>query len=182
MSKKLTEMSLEELWQLFPIVLTEHKACWSEWYESEVELLKTLLPNALQYHHIGSTAVSGIMAKPIIDILIAVASTEELTQTAKILASNGYIIMSASDTRISLNKGYTEAGFAEKVFHIHIRLVGDTDEIYFRDYLNSHPDVAKEYEALKLQLCKKYEHNRDAYTNAKTDFVNKYTELAKQDI
>ena len=87
--------------------------------------------------------------------------------------------MSASENRISLNKGYTPNGFAKKVFHLHLRLEDDADEIYFRDYLNSHPDVAKEYEELKLQLWKEYEHNRDAYTNAKTQFVKKYTNLAK---
>ena len=52
------------------------------------------------------------------------------------------------------------------------------NEIFFRDYLNAHPDVAKEYEQLKLRLWKEFEHNRDAYTDAKTDFVNKYTALA----
>ena len=88
--------------------------------------------------------------------------------------------MSANENRISLNKGYTESGYAEKVFHLHLRLEGDTDEILFRDYLNSHPDVAKEYEQLKLKLWKEYEHNRDAYTEAKTNFVKKYTNLAKQ--
>ena len=55
---------------------------------------------------------------------------------------------------------------------------GDRDG-YFRDYLIEHSDVAKEYEDLKLNLWKKYEHNRDAYTNAKTEFVKKYTEKAK---
>ncbi len=88
--------------------------------------------------------------------------------------------MSTSATRISLNKGYTEKGFAEKVFHLHIRLNNDIDEIYFRDYMNAHPDAAKEYEKLKLGLMKKYELNRDAYTEAKTDFVKKYTDLAKR--
>ena len=87
--------------------------------------------------------------------------------------------MSTNKSRISLNKGYTENGFAEKVFHFHIRLYGDTDEIYFRDYLNTHPDIAKEYEKLKLRLWKEYEHNRDAYTDEKTDFVKRYTSLAK---
>lgn len=90
--------------------------------------------------------------------------------------------MSSSKNRISLNKGYTEHGFAEKVFHLHIRLKGDTDEIYFRDYLNAHAEVVKEYEELKLQLWKKYEYNRDTYTNSKTKFVNKYTQLAKREI
>ena len=57
--------------------------------------------------------------------------------------------------------------------------MGDNDELYFRDYLIEHPNVAKEYEELKLDLWKKHVRNRDAYTNAKTEFVKKYTEKAK---
>lgn len=182
MSKKLSEMTLEELWQLFPIFLTEHQPYWAAWYDAEVAQLKSILPKNTQYHHIGSTAVNGIMAKPIIDILIVVNSSEQLQQTADVMQNHGCILMSATDKRTSLNKGYTENGFAEKVFHYHLRLQGDTDEIYFRDYLNNHPDIAKEYEQLKLRLWKKYEHNRDAYTNAKTDFVKKYTNIAKNPI
>lgn len=87
--------------------------------------------------------------------------------------------MSTGPNRISLNLGYTEKGFAEKVYHLHIRRKGDNDELYFRDYLNEFPETAKLYEQLKLSLWKQYEHNRDGYTNAKTKFVNKYTEEAK---
>ena len=54
-----------------------------------------------------------------------------------------------------------------RVFHIHIRLSGDNDELYFRDFMNDNYQLAKEYEKLKLSLWKQYEHNRDAYTNAK---------------
>ena len=182
MRKKLAEMTLEELWQLFPIFLTEHKNCWSEQYAEEVAQLKSILQAGATYHHVGSTAVNGIMAKPIIDILIVVNSVGEMKQAANALQENGYIIMSTSDSRISLNKGYTEEGFAEKVFHLHIRLNGDTDEIFFRDYLNAHPDIAKAYEQLKLRLWKEYEHDRDGYTEAKTEFVKKYTEIAKGSI
>lgn len=179
MSKKLSQMTLEELWQLFPIILTDHKSCWVDFFSEEKTLLQKLLPNTAEFYHIGSTAINGIMAKPIIDIIIAVDTHADIQQTAEILRSHGYIIMSSSENRISLNKGYTENGFAERVFHLHIRLKNDIDEIYFRDYLNAHPEIAKEYEKLKLSLWKKYEHNRDAYTQAKTDFVQKYTELAK---
>ncbi|HRF35720.1 MAG TPA: GrpB family protein, partial [Clostridia bacterium] len=70
MSNKLSEMTLEELWELFPIILTEHKPLWADWYNEEVTLLKSILPKDTQYHHIGSTAIKGIMAKPIVDILI----------------------------------------------------------------------------------------------------------------
>ena len=99
-----------------------------------------------------------------------------------LLQNYGWIIMNESANRISLNKGYTENGFDEKVYHLHLRHIGDHDEIYFRDYLNNHPDVAKEYEQLKFELWKKYEHNRDGYTNAKSEFVNKYTLIAKKEI
>ena len=178
--KKLSEMSLEELWQLFPIVLTEHQPCWAEWYDSEVQSLKEVLPNDARFYHVGSTAINGIWAKPIIDIIVAVSDVNAMRQCADILSECGYIVMSEADGRVSLNKGYTESGFAERVFHLHIRLNDDIDEVYFKDYLNECPEIAKEYEALKLRLWKEFEHNRDAYTNAKTDFVNKYTRLAKE--
>ena len=87
--------------------------------------------------------------------------------------------MSQSENGLSFNKGYTENGFAERVFHLHLRYAGDNDELYFRDYLIEHPEAAKAYEKLKLSLWKKYEHNRDAYTNAKTEFVKEYTEKAR---
>lgn len=180
-TKELSEMTLEELWRLFPIYLTEHNPDWAEWYSEEVEYLKTILTEGVEYHHIGSTAIQNIMAKPIIDIIIAVKDCESLKETAEILKEHNYIIMSENKNRISLNKGYTVNGFAEKVFHLHIRLDADTDEIYFRDYLNSHSRIAKEYEKLKLELWKKYKYNRNAYTDAKSEFVNKYTHLAKID-
>lgn len=180
MGKSLSEMSLEELWQLFPIFLTEPKPYWADRYAAEENRLKCLLPPQTEFHHIGSTAIKGIMAKPIIDILVVVSSGAELKKAAEILQKNGCILMSESDNRISLNRGYTEKGFDEKVFHYHIRLTGDTDEIFFRDYLNANPAVAKEYEELKLRLWKQYEHNRDAYTNAKTEFVQKFTCIAKK--
>jgi len=178
--KKLSEMTLEELWELFPIVLTEHKPYWADRYREEVAALKNILPPLVEFYHIGSTAVNGIWAKPIIDILAVVKSESAMKQAADILRENGYIVMSENDKRISLNKGYTENGFADKVFHLHLRLFNDKDEIYFRDYLNAHYEVAKEYEKLKLRLWKKYEHDRDAYTQAKTEFVTKYTKFAKR--
>jgi len=177
---KLSEMTLEKLWELFPIILTEHKPYWAEWYQDEVAQLKRLVPFSAEYYHVGSTAIKDIWAKPIIDILVVVKNESQLREAAAKLQGNGYIVMSATEKRISLNKGYTENGFAEKVFHLHVRLCDDVDEIYFRDYLNAHVDVAKEYEKLKLKLWKKYEHNRDAYTEAKSEFVNKYTQIAKQ--
>ena len=181
MKKKLEEMSLEELWQLFPIFLVEHKSEWKDWYELEkANLIKILGANVIKrIEHIGSTAIPNIWAKNIVDILLEVGRIEDLARVRDLLVKNGWLVMSESPNRISLNKGYTEQGFAEKVFHLHLRLIGDHDEIYFRDYLCQHPDITQAYQELKLSLWKKFEHNRDAYTTAKTDFIKYYVSEAK---
>ncbi|MCH5152963.1 MAG: GrpB family protein [Clostridiales bacterium] len=182
MAKKLSEMTLEELWQLFPIVLTEHNDCWDRYYAEEASALKRVLPEATKINHVGSTAVKEIWAKPIVDILVEVGAGTNLAEIADILQDNGWIKMSEAEERISFNKGYTEHGFDDKVYHLHLRYFGDNDEIYFRDYLNAHPELAKEYEVLKLELWKKFEHDRDGYTAAKGEFVARYTAMAKQSL
>lgn len=183
MKKTLSEMSLEELWQLFPIILTEHQEQWNTWYKEEAETLYRILPEkyVTRISHIGSTAIRGIWSKPIIDILVEVSKTCNMAQIKEKLLQEGYRCMSESEERISFNKGYTEQGFSEKVYHLHLRYDGDHDELYFRDYLNKNPLLAKQYEALKLSLWKKYEHDRDQYTECKTEFVTECTKRAKQD-
>lgn len=182
MGKKLSEITLEELWMLFPVSLTEHSDEWEKQYEEMEAFLKKQLSSChvVRISHIGSTAVKHIWAKPIVDILVEIAPYENIDLFAKIIESNGFIKMSESDGRISLNSGYTEGGFAEKVFHLHLRYAGDNDELYFRDYLNDNPDIAKAYQDLKISLWHQYEHNRDAYTQAKTEFVRVYTAEAKR--
>lgn len=179
MGKKLSEMSLEELWQLFPIFLTEHQSIWEQRYQEEKENLKTALMGNFEINHIGSTAISGIWAKPIIDILVEIPFEYSMHQVKTDLESIGYFCHSQTEKRMSFNKGYTENGFAENVFHLHLRYCGDNDELYFRDYMSDNSFVAEQYEALKLSLWKKYEHDRDGYTNAKGEFILKYTETAK---
>lgn len=180
MGKKLSEMTLEELWQLFPIFLTEHQERWAGWYREEADILRGILGPGPELSHIGSTAIEDIWAKPIVDILIEAPDRAALEAAKGELKAAGYICMADSGDRADFNKGYTEEGFAERVFHLHLRLMGDHDELYFRDYMNAHPDAAKEYEALKLGLWKQYEHDRDEYTRQKTAFVAEHTARAKQ--
>ncbi len=182
MAKPLSEMTLQELWQLFPIVLTEHQTQWGSWFVEEAAMLQKILSQkqGLRISHMGSTAIKGIWAKPIIDILIEVPPQSNLNEIKRVLVQNNYICMNEWETRISLNKGYTEAGFSQKVFHFHIRYFGDNDELYFRDFLNENPNIAKEYEGLKLSLWKRYEYDRDGYTESKRAFVLEYTQKAKE--
>lgn len=179
MKKTLAEMSLEELWYLFPIFLTKHQEDWKTWYLEEKRALEKVFPQDVRIHHIGSTSVASLWAKPIIDILVEIPKNRDIAIAKEILPAMEYICMSETKERISFNKGYTENGFAQKVFHLHVRYMGDNDELYFRDYLMEHPDVADAYQKLKLKLWKTFEYNRDGYTDAKTEFVTKYTEKAK---
>jgi len=182
MEKELSEMSLEELWDLFPIYLVAHSDKWKRYFYE----IKFFLENRLsawpieRMSHIGSTAIAGIWAKDIVDVLIEAAKDSDIEQIAKVIEMNGFVRMATGVNRISLNRGYTKGGFAKKVYHIHLRYKGDNDELYFRDYLNEHPKIAKEYEMMKLQLWKQFEHNRDAYTCAKTAFIRKWTAEAKR--
>jgi len=119
MGQSRSDMTLEELWQLFPIFLTPHQDVWKDWYQEEAAILQTMLPPTARIHHIGSTAIPGIWAKPIVDILVEVEEGE-LERVRETLVGNGYLCMSQSPRRVSLNKGYTPEGFAPKVFHIHV--------------------------------------------------------------
>jgi GrpB-like predicted nucleotidyltransferase (UPF0157 family) len=182
--KELSEMTLEELWELFPIILADYNEEYPKWYELEKENLLGQFSDGviIRISHIGSTAVPGLLSKPIIDILMEVSTQIQTKNIADRLKSSGWILMNSVDTpsfRQSYNKGYTKYGFDEKVYHLHVRYVDDWNELYFRDYLIEHPEIAKEYADLKQNLKEKYEHNRDAYTDAKDEFVNHYTQLAK---
>lgn len=187
MGKKLSEMTLEELWRLFPIKLVPHNGQWKKQYGEMAAVLREKLTfcddyascNVMRISHIGSTAVDNIWAKPIVDILVEIAHDADMTAIAGIIEKIGFIKMSESPGRISFNYGYTEKGFAEKVYHLHLRYAGDNDELYFRDYLKDHPNIAGAYQQLKLELWHRYEYDRDGYTEAKTEFIRKHTAEAK---
>ncbi|OGO30054.1 MAG: hypothetical protein A2Z29_06480 [Chloroflexi bacterium RBG_16_56_11] len=184
MSKSLDEMTDEERSQLFPIILSEYKPAWKKNYLKERAMVEQAVGwrNIVRINHIGSTAVPGLIAKPTVDILVEI---KDDTNTARLIANmqlGGYRYLEQPKNpppHMMFIKGYTPEGFKGQVFHVHVRYSGDWDELYFRDYLLSHPETAEEYGRLKLEQKQKYAHNRDAYTNAKTDFIRRITGLAR---
>ena len=183
--KELKDMSLEELWQLFPIIVKEHNPNYKTWYEEEkINILKALCGcDICRINHIGSTSVEGLLAKPIVDILLELPHKYDMDCVTNKLENAGWIVMAVNhtDMTIDLNKGYTENGFAEKVYHLHVKPMGNWAELYFRDYLKEHEDIAKQYEELKKELKEKYEYDRDSYTNAKSEFVITYSKKAQEE-
>ncbi|MPM84596.1 hypothetical protein SDC9_131669 [bioreactor metagenome] len=149
-------------------------------YEEEKALLQEVFGDTvLRISHIGSTVVPGLVAKPTIDILLEIKEDIDIAKITGIMVDKGYIVNTPPIDIITYVKGYGPNGFVGQAFHIHVRHSGDWDALYFRDYLIAHPVAAKQYELLKLDLKDKYEFDRDGYTAAKGEFVERITALAR---
>jgi GrpB-like predicted nucleotidyltransferase (UPF0157 family) len=184
MQKPLETMTNEELWVLFPIILEQHNPLWELNYQEEAKQIINAVKkaNIVRISHIGSTAVPGLVAKPTIDILLEVDKGIDTAFLISAIKSIGYIYTPQPNRpapHMMFQKGYTPTGFEGQAYHIHVRYPGDWDELHFRDYLKSHPEAIQEYAVLKSRLQKQYEHNRDAYTDAKTEFVQRITQKAR---
>lgn len=179
-------MTDEERWVLFPILLSAHRTEWKEEYRKERDTILSAIgeENVDRISHIGSTAVEGLIAKPTIDILLEIKKDTDTTALISALTTTGYICDRQPwkpAPHLMFMKGYTPQGFQGQAVHLHVRYRGDWDELYFRDYLQSHPEAARAYGELKQRLQAKYRHDRDAYTNAKTDFIRHITSLAREE-
>lgn len=196
MEKRVSELSFEEFKKTFPIILKEHNPDYRVWYEQEKEVIVNTVKadDIARISHIGSTVIDGLTAKPTIDILLEVDGCCNISELLGELKKIGYgeEIFSRSDDpmRLLLGKGYSLDGYAEKVFHLHVRYMGNWDELYFRDYLIANPDVAAEYGNLKVDILKDIESGlieriqngkRNGYSQAKLSFVEKYSKLAKEE-
>lgn len=80
MRKELSEMTLEELWALFPIILKEHNTCYKDWYEIEKQELLNCIDSKsiMRISHIGSSEVEGLISKPTVDILLEIDNKAEI--------------------------------------------------------------------------------------------------------
>ena len=183
-AKSLIEMSNDELWTLFPIVIKDYNPDYPLWYDEEKSALINSIGNRniVQINHIGSTAIPELRSKPTVDILLEITNDCDVSTLIHTLEQNGYIHIEQPNKpapHLMFMKGYTTEGFAKKVFHLHVRYNGDWDELYFRDYLRLHRNIAEQYGNLKTELQSQFEHDRDGYTHAKTDFIRQYTKLAR---
>ena len=181
------ETDKERQARIYPIILSEYNPAWAEWFVQERMNLERLIgiENIVQISHFGSTSVPGLAAKPTVDILLEIRKEANVSKLIDALSLPEYICLNPPDMptpppHLVFLKGYTPTGFADKVYHIHVRYPGDWDELYFRDYLIAHPETVSKYAALKTKLHKDFEHDRDGYTKAKTAFIREVTEKARK--
>lgn len=185
MEKELDEMTPEELRRLFPIKICDYDPAWAKLFEVEKDhIINALDANCiLGIHHIGSTAVPEIPAKPTIDILLQIQSGADLNDLSVAMEKLGYFFSPQPGKpapHMMFMKGYSKSGYTGQAFHVHVRYQGEPDELYFRDFLITHPDIAQEYGALKRRLQSEFQFDRDGYTDAKTEFVLRITQNAKE--
>ena len=184
-NKSLNGMTIAELGKLFPIIITEYSDKWADLYKSEAKLITDsfLQTEILKIDHVGSTAIPGLKAKPTIDILLQISAQTEIQKLKDTFKSLGYLINNHPENpapHLTFVKGYTKQGFKGQAYHVHIRYRGDWDEIRFRDYLIKNKEIAKEYETLKLELADKYPNDREAYTDSKTEWIEKINNLTRK--
>lgn len=159
---------------------------WPALFTAEAALLRTALGSDLivGLEHFGSTAIPGMAAKPIIDILIAVKSLTEARDSAiEPLEDIGYVFWAENPKtdRMFFVKGMPPYG-ERRTHHVHI--VEPTAEpwqrLAFRDYLRTHPEEARRYEDLKRILAVAHRSDREAYTDAKAEFVREIMDKTKR--
>ena len=171
------------------VSLAPYNAAWPEMFVDEKEHLLNCLPRELikRIEHFGSTAIPGLSAKPIIDMLVEVTSLEETKRgIVPVLEAQGYDYFwrpTHGRDGLPFYAWFIKRDFAGNRTH-HIHMVESDfeqwDRLLFRDYLIEHPETAREYEALKLALAHDYPNDREAYTNGKTGFVVRVTRTAKE--
>ena len=157
---------------------------WPKLYEIEAVFLRRKLPKSvvLKIEHFGSTAVPGLAAKPIIDMLVQVSSLAETQdQIVSTLEAEGYDYFWRTDVSPAYAWFIKRDSQGKRTHHIHM-IEADSklwERLYFRDYLREFPEEAKHYAALKQFLAEKHPYDRLAYTEAKAEYVVSITERAK---
>ena len=162
---------------------------WPEMFAQERLHLLSCLPYDLikKIEHFGSTAVPGLPAKPVVDMLVEVASLEGVKRRiVPILEAQGYDYFwrpSWGDDTPPFYAWFIKRDKnGNRTHHIHMveSHFEHWDRLLFRDYLIEHSDVAREYGDLKMRLSRTHPNDRVAYTQAKSDFVRRVAATAKQ--
>jgi GrpB-like predicted nucleotidyltransferase (UPF0157 family) len=162
------------------VVLEPHQLVWKRCYEEEVERLESSTDNRLDgYEHIGSTAIEGLAAKPVIDLLAVVGDLSDARTTlVPVLEHHGYEYRPGDVRgRLFLAKGprtnrthYLSLAERHSDFYV--------EKVAFRDYLREHPDIAAAYGSLKRELAAEHPDDRSAYTEGKGAFIERVLETA----
>ena len=166
-----------------PVVIVPYDPRWPRLFQAESELIRKQIGSYLEaLEHIGSTAVPRLAAKPIIDIMPGLRQLSDARGCIEPLAAIGYEYVPEYESELPERRYFRKGPPEGRTHHVHM-VEAATDfwhrHLLFRDYLRTHSETAKEYEALKHRLARENRTDRDAYTSGKTPFIEAVIERAR---
>ncbi len=156
------------------VCLAPYDPAWPVLFSQEQERLLPLFPQLLAVEHIGSTAVLGMAAKPIIDILAAVPSMAAADSLFEPILACGYTTSREFNAMLTDRRWFMRSAGGRRTHHLHVVVhLGQVwaERLRFRDLLRQNPSLAQSYSQLKSELAARFPQDREAYTNAKAEFV-----------
>ena len=163
------------------IVVVPHENHWSEKFQMEAKRLKSAMPETVKIHHIGSTSVPGLAAKPIIDMIMEVENIERVDGWNERFIELGYIVK--GENGISRRRYFIHGTEEKRSYHLHVFEKGNPEivrHLAFRDYMMAHCEEAETYATLKKELAEKYTYDGTLYTEGKNEFVRNVDKKAKE--
>lgn len=159
-----------------PVSVVAYDDRWPTTFRQEADRLLGLLhPESVSIHHIGSTSVPGLCAKPVIDILIEAPELATVERATPALERRGYL--AKGEYGIPGRRYFSRPATASALkVHVHAFRRGNpraARHLVFRDYLRAHPSVAARYCALKQRLAAEHSEHGDAYQAGKADFIER---------
>jgi GrpB-like predicted nucleotidyltransferase (UPF0157 family) len=163
------------------IEVVPHEPEWSDVFREEAkELMAIFGDEMVAIHHIGSTAIPGICAKPIIDVLVEVQNIEKIDAFDRVMAEHGYL--PKGDFGIPGRRFFIKGTEERRTHHIHVFQTGDPEferHLAFRDYLRAHPEEAQAYGRLKQALARRFPYDIEGYMAGKNNLIKETERKAK---
>lgn len=166
------------VWAFEAIEIKKPNPTWKNKGMQEREELYILLSpfDVKQIEHIGSTAIPNLPAKPIIDLMASIPSLEHINKIAEHLYSNDWHYVPPELDKQPWRRFFVKVKNNKRVAHLHLLQEGEDrweKQLIFRNKLRTNPLLVEEYANIKSQLAQEFNKNREGYTEAKTDFINK---------
>lgn len=166
------------------VSVVEYRPQWRKMFEEEKQLLQAVLgEGSSEVKHIGSTAVDGLAAKPIIDIMIGLPDFSVADKLVPIIEALGYEYFKKYEDEMPYRRYFAKNSNGIRTHQIHIVEIGSEfwgRHLFFRDYLRQNPEIMNEYAALKKQLAEREWVDVNEYADAKSEFITGIENKAKE--
>jgi GrpB-like predicted nucleotidyltransferase (UPF0157 family) len=166
------------------VILSGYNKEWPRLFRGERKLLKAKLGNlAIAISHVGSTAVPGLCAKPILDIMLSVDSIEKAAKYISRFERCNYRVKPREEDPVPGRLFFSKDIDGLRCFHLHVTEAGSTfwkEHLLFRNVLRRDPKTVQAYSRLKRRLSKRFPDDRNAYIEGKARFISKTLRLQRR--